>query len=127
MSKVIGPPRCIESEGDEHEISCLCPLFASSSETCSKPPGNDTEWEGDLSDDDYQTIDTPGVIEDSIILMGRIFLKLVTKPVLSKMKQELVDRIMVEFWQIFNQGMGTNMYVSHSEQLYYQNTKLTVT
>jgi hypothetical protein len=39
---------------------------------------------------------------------------LVTRPVLSKMKQELVDRIMMEFWQIFNQK-EINMYVSHNE------------
>jgi hypothetical protein len=36
---------------------------------------------------------------------------LTTTPVLSKMKQELVDRIMVEFWEIFNEEKETNLYV----------------
>jgi hypothetical protein len=88
-------------------------MSASGSETSSWSSDNDTEWEDDESDDEHRTIGTPVIIGGSNILAELELPSLVTRPVLSKMKQELVDRIMMEFWQIFNQK-EINMYVSHS-------------
>jgi len=111
----------------QRQISSPFPMSASESETCSWSSDHDTDWGDDESDDEHRTIGTPLIIEGSNMLAEQELRNLVTKPVLSKMKQELVDRIMVEFWQIFNQGKEINMYVLQNEQSYLQNMKLTVT
>jgi hypothetical protein len=106
----------------QRQTSSPSPTSASGSETCSWPSDNDTDWGDDASDDEHRAIGTPIIIESSNVLVEQE-LPNITKPVLSKMKQELVDRIMVEFWQIFNQEKETNMYNSHSEQSSLQNSQ----
>jgi hypothetical protein len=97
---------------DQQQPPSPSPFFRSASETCSWFSDDETDWGDDESDDAHRTIGTL-VIEGSNILGEQELPNLVSRPVLSKMKQELVDRIMVEFWQIFNQEKEINMYVSH--------------
>jgi len=97
---------------DQRQPCSPSPFFRSGSETCSWFSDNETDWGDDESDDAHRTIGTL-VIEGCNISGKQELPNLVARPVLSKMKQELVDRIMMEFWQIFNQEKEINMYVLH--------------
>lgn len=99
----------------QRQTSSPSAMFSSGSETCSWSSDNDTDWEDDESDHEHR-IGTTVVIKGSNILEEQVLPNFLTKPVLSKMKQELVDRIMVEFWQIFNQEKDFIMYVSYLPQ-----------
>ena len=77
-------------------------MSGSSSQTSSCLFDNDTDWGDDDSDDDISNI-IPGFGQRRINSTGGERPVLSTAPVLSKMKQELVDRIMDQFWETFNQ------------------------
>ena len=96
------------------QTSSPSPMTASESETCPWSSDNDTDWGDDEPDDENRTIGAPVIIEGSNVLAEQELPNRVTRPVLSKMKQELVDRLMVEFWQIFNQEQEINRYVSQA-------------
>lgn len=104
----------------QRQTSSPSQMSASGSETCSWASDSNTDWEDDEFDDENRTIGTSVITEGSNTLAEQELPNLITKPLLSKMKHELVDRIMVEFWQIFNQEKEINMYVSYSEKSHLQ-------
>jgi hypothetical protein len=88
------------------QSSCVSSFSRSGSETCSWVSSDETDW-GDDEIDDFHVLKRNGISGEEDLSNH------VTGPVLSKVKQELVDRLMVEFWQIFNQEDKFKVYVWH--------------
>jgi hypothetical protein len=95
---------------DTRQSSSSSIMSSSGSQTSCCLSDNDTDWGDDESDDDTPNI-MSGFGQRSIDSTGGELPVFATTPVLSKIKQELVDRIMVQFWEIFNQEKETNLYV----------------
>jgi hypothetical protein len=83
--------------------------LASLAQSQSDDDNRDDETESIISDDETDWGENKTIYHELYSIVSNGSLDRLIRPILSPMKQVLVDRIMTEFWEIFNQEWSSNL------------------